>query len=76
LIERQLFGVGPTDLATLATVTLLMFGAVLAAAVIPAWRAAPGATDSSRRQREANQRREAERVEGTEAEESQEPDRQ
>jgi ABC-type lipoprotein release transport system permease subunit len=40
LIERQLFGVGPTDLATLATVTLLMFGAVLAAAVIPAWRAA------------------------------------
>ena len=40
LIERQLFGVAPTDLATFATVTLLMFGAVLAAAAIPAWRAA------------------------------------
>ena len=40
LIERQLFGVTPTDPATFVTVTLLMLGAVLAAAAIPAWRAA------------------------------------
>jgi predicted permease len=40
LIERQLFGVTPTDPATFVTVTLLMVAAALAAAAIPAWRAA------------------------------------
>jgi predicted permease len=39
VLQRQLFGVTPTDPATFAAVIALIVAAALAAAVVPAWRA-------------------------------------
>jgi predicted permease len=40
LVESQLFGVSPTNPAVIAAATLLLGSASLAAALVPAWRAA------------------------------------
>jgi putative ABC transport system permease protein len=39
-LDQYLVGIAPTNPATLVIVALLMIGAALAAAALPAWRAA------------------------------------